>query len=220
VTLENQLHAARDAALAYAAEGETVAAVMAAEPGLGSRVYLVAFDRDGELSYMALDAVLAPVTDRRLVREAVVMLGLAERAEEASTAITAHRLEEPLSAAEHALRAAGQEQPAVGAAAARASLAALAEAAAGPRLATPLYLDRIGAAAGDLGNALYAFREHAERLSQQATSASPEVEAAWAVLALSAQVGDPTDFSQAMTGTTGAVEALADDVLQRLRSYD
>ncbi|MDX6550955.1 MAG: hypothetical protein QOJ31_1639, partial [Gaiellales bacterium] len=96
MTLESQLHAARDAALAYAADGETVAAVMAAEPGVGSRVYLIAFDRDGELSYMALDAVLAPVTDRRLVREAVVMLGLAERAEEASTAITAERLEEPL----------------------------------------------------------------------------------------------------------------------------
>jgi hypothetical protein len=220
VTLESELLAVRDTALGYAVDGEAVAAVMAAEPGLGSRVYLIAFDRDGELSYMALDEVLAPVTDRRLVREAVVMLGLAERAEEASIAITAEQLEEPVATAERLLRAAGLEQPADTAAAVRVSLAALLEVAAGPRLATPLYLDRIGAAAGDLGNALYAFREHAERLSQEATSASPEIEAAWAVLALSAQIGDPSDFSQAMTATTGAVEALADDVLQRLRSYD
>jgi hypothetical protein len=220
VTLESEMQAARDAALLYAADGEAVAAVMAAEPGLGSRVYLIAFDRDGDLSYMAFDAVLAPVADRRLVREAVVMLGLAERAEEASTAITADQLEQPVVAAESALRAAGREQAADAAAAVSVSLEALIEAATGPRLATPLYLDRIGAAAADLGNALYALREQAERLSQQATSASPEVEAAWAVLALSARVGDPADFSQAMTATTGAVEALADDVLQRLRSYD
>ena len=220
MTLESQMQVARDAALGYAAEGETVAAVMAAEPGLGSRVYLIAFQRDGQLSYMALDAVLAPVTDRRLVREAVVMLGLAERAEEASTAITADQLVEPVAAAERALRAAGREQPADAAAAVGVSLGALIEAAAGPRLATPLYLDLIGAAAADLGITLYSLREHAEQLSQEATPGSPEVEAAGAVLALSARLGDPADFSQAMTATTGAVEALADDVLERLRSYD
>jgi hypothetical protein len=90
----------------------------------------------------------------------------------------------------------------------------------GPRLATPLYLDRIGAAAAALGVRLEEYRRHAERLSEAAESASPEVEAAWAALALATRAGDPGDFSHAMTATTGAVEALADDVLSRLRSYD
>jgi hypothetical protein len=92
--------------------------------------------------------------------------------------------------------------------------------AAGPRLATPLFLDRVGAAAAELSLRLEEYRYQAERLSQDAQAASPDVEAAWMALALATRAGDPSDFSQAMTATTGAVEALADDVLGRLRSYD
>ena len=71
-----------------------------------------------------------------------------------------------------------------------------------------------------LGRCLDEYRGHAERLSDGAQAASPEVEAAWTALALATRAGDPSDFSQAMTATTGAVEALADDVLAHLRSYD
>jgi hypothetical protein len=92
--------------------------------------------------------------------------------------------------------------------------------AAGPRLATPLFLDRVGAAAAELSLRLEEYRHQAERLSQSAQAASPDVEAAWTALALATRAGDPSGFSQAMTATTGAVEALADDVLERLRSYD
>jgi hypothetical protein len=87
-------------------------------------------------------------------------------------------------------------------------------------LATPLYLDRVGAAAAQLSLCLEEYRHQAERLSQGGQAASPDVEAAWMALALATRAGDPSDFSQAMTATTGAVEALADDVLERLRSYD
>jgi len=218
MTLESELEAAHAAAQAHAGDGETVAAVMAAEPGRGSRVYLVAFEREGDLGYIALDGALSPVADRRLVREAVTMLGLAERAEEASTAIAAEQLDAPFAEAERALRAAGHGQAAQAAAAVREALVMLAQAAAGPRVATPLYLDRIGAAAAGLSVALEAHRQHAERLSGGAGAASPEIESAWTALALATRAGDPSDFSQAMTATTGAVEALADDVLQRLRS--
>jgi hypothetical protein len=220
MTLEVELEAAHAAARALAAGDESVAAVMAAEPGLGTRVYVVAFDRDGDLSYLALDAALEPLRDRRLVREAVTMLGLAERAEEASTAITADELDAPFAEAERELRAAGRDAPATAAAAVRVALAALSEVAAGPRLATPLFLDRVGAAAAELSLRLEEYRYQAERLSQGAQAASPDVEAAWMALALATRAGDPSDFSQAMTATTGAVEALADDVLGRLRSYD
>jgi hypothetical protein len=220
MTLEVELQAAHAAARALAGAGESVAAVMAAEPGLGYRVYVVAIERGGELSYLALDGALEPLLDRRLVREAVTMLGLAERAEEASTAITTDQLDAPFGEAERALRTAGQEAAATAAAAVRDALAALSAAAAGPRLATPLFLDRVGAAAAELGRCLDDYRFHAERLSDGAQAATPEVEAAWMALALATRAGDPSGFSQAMTATTGAVEALADDVLARLRSYD
>ena len=52
--------------------------MMASEPGLRARVYLIAFGTDGEHSYLALGADLSPVHDRRLVRrrgEPVKVLG-------------------------------------------------------------------------------------------------------------------------------------------------
>ncbi len=220
MTLAVELEAAHTAAHGWAADDESVAAVMVAEPGLGKRVYLVAFARGEELSYLALDAGLQPLDDRRLVREAVTMLGLAERAEEASTAITADDLEASFAEAERSLRDAGRATPAAAAAAVRDALAELSRVAAGPRLATPLYLDRIGAAAAALGVCLEDYRQQAERLSDGAQAATPEIEVAWMALALATRAGDPADFSQAMTATTGAVEALADDVIGRLRSYD
>ncbi len=220
MTLADELEAVHAAAGSRALAGETVAAVMAAEPGLGRRVYLVAFELDGELSYLALNAELAPLDDQRLVREAVTMLGLAERAEEASIAVAAERLGEPFADAAQALESAGDSDAAASARAVGTALAALAVVADGPRLATPLYLDRIGAAASALGIALDEYRQHVEQLSERATAPSAAAEAAWTALAMATQAGDPSDFSQAMTATTGAVEALADDVLQRLRSYD
>ena len=104
MSLELELEAARDAAQNLAGNGEQVAAVMASEPGLAARVYLIAFGTDGEHSYLALGADLSPVHDRRLVRDAVVMLALAERAEEASAALQAEALEQEFAAAEQALR--------------------------------------------------------------------------------------------------------------------
>src|SRR6476660_4512639 len=132
--LELELEAARDAAQNLAGNGEQVAAVMASEPGLAARVYLIAFETDGEHSYLALSADLSPVHDRRLVRDAVVMLALAERAEEASAALHAETLEQEFAAAERALRD-GHPGEAAAAADVRTALQLLAEAADGPRVA-------------------------------------------------------------------------------------
>ena len=218
MTLEQQLEAARDAAAVHTRQGERVAAVMASEPGLFARVYLIAFERDGELAYLALDAELEPLDDRRLVREAVVMLGLAERAEEVSTALEADRLQPHFADAERALRGAGHEREAQAAADVQTALAGLSAAAAGPRVATPAYLDAIGAASGRLAVALLGYRDLAEQLSPpDRDQPPPAAEAAWRALAAAGGAGDPSQFSHAMTATTGAVEALADDVLGRLR---
>ena len=216
MSLELELEAARDAAESLVGDGERVAAVMASEPGLAARVYLIAFEADGEHSYLALGADLSPVRDRRLVRDAVVMLALAERAEEASVALQAEQLEQEFATAERALRAA---HPAEAAAAAdvRSALQHLTEAADGPRVATSLYLDTIGAASERLAVALVGFRDQVELLTAPGAAPSPAVEAAWRALGIAAGAGDPSQFSHSMTATTAAAEALADDVLERLR---
>jgi hypothetical protein len=215
VSVTDDLEAAAAAGGRHAAPGERVAAVMVAEPGLDERVYLVAFERNDELGYLALDERLEPLDDRRLVRDAVVMIGLAERAEEASSATQADELKDMFSEAATELERAGLEQ----AAAARAvveGLDGLSAASQGPRVATAAYLDAIGAASGRLAVALVGLSDVLELLP-----ASPAVEAAaaaaWRALAAAAAAGDPSQFSHAMTATTGAVEALADDVLERLR---
>ena len=82
-------------------------AVLPAEPGVGALVYLVAFDRRGELTYLALDEGHRPVDDRRLVRDAVAMLALAERAEEVAGAAVAEELAAALEASAAELDAGG-----------------------------------------------------------------------------------------------------------------
>jgi hypothetical protein len=217
MTLADELEAARDAAQALAGADARVAAVMASEPGLDHRVYVVALQGADQLEYLALGPELEPVHDRRLVRDAVVVLALAERAEEASSALQAEPLEQEFAAAQEALAG---SHPAESQAAADvcAALRALAEAASGPRVATPLYLDSIGAASGRLAVALVGFRDQVELLTPAGEQPGPAAEAAWRALGAAAGAGDPSQFSQAMTATTGAAEALADDVLERLRA--
>src|SRR5262245_18970828 len=80
--LEDELARAGDAAAAFAAGGERVEAVLAAEPSSGRRVYLCAFAGGSGRSWLALDDALEPVTSRALVREAVSIAALCELADE------------------------------------------------------------------------------------------------------------------------------------------
>ena len=216
MTLAAGLEAAAEAARRRAHGGEDVAAVMAAEPAAGHRVYVIALDAGGELAYLALDAALDPVGDARLVRDAVVMLALAERAEEASAALQADELATLFADAGTALAAEGRAAEAAAAGDVHRALLALSAAADGPRVATPSYLDAIAAASGRLAVALVGLRDLLE-LVPPAAPPPAGVEAAWRALAAAAGAGDPSQFSQAMTATTAALEALADDVLGRLR---
>lgn len=117
------------AAAGYAGEGERVAAVLATEPVSGERVYLAAFEgEDAEQSWLALDDEGAPVTDRKLVRDAAAIAALCEIAEES----------EDVAADE------------------------------GPRLASPSYLDQLGAAKqnGDVVGALQGALPAVEELTR------------------------------------------------------
>ncbi len=117
VGLSDDVRQIADAAEQFAAAGERVEAVLAAEPSPGVRTYLVAFSSDGAAwSWLAFDGAGAPVRSRDRVREAVSITAMCEVADEA-------------------VAETGVGQP--------------------PRLASPQYLDSLGAA-GDsqLGTAI------------------------------------------------------------------
>lgn len=214
MTLEQELEQTLAAANRQAGPGEAAVAVMAAEPGADGRVYVVAFAVGDELGYVVLDAGGAPVSDRRLVKDAVTLAALAERAEEVSGATAADELVERFGEAAERLR----EQPAgASAAAVVAAARRLGEAAEGPRVATPVYLDRLAALAGELAGALDAFVPFAEGLREAGAEPPPAAEAAWAALAAAARAGDPANFAQAMTAASGAVDALVADVVDNYR---
>ena len=80
----SELEQVAAAAARFAAPGETVAAVVAAEPAPDRRTYLCAFDGPTGRTWLALDDAGAPVTSRDRVREAISIAAVCEVAEETS----------------------------------------------------------------------------------------------------------------------------------------
>jgi hypothetical protein len=136
-------HAAR-----HAAPGEDVTGVLASEPGPGRRVYLCSYESNGSRSWLALDDDGEPVTSRNAVRESLSIAVMCELAadsagggdlEELRAQLASLRLRERPPGIEDAEDAALELERTIGAP---------------PRLATPSYLDEIGAAARRLEEAL------------------------------------------------------------------
>lgn len=222
MTLEQELETTLAAAGRHARAGEHAVAVMATEPAAGARIYVVAFAAGDDLGYVALDGMGAPVTDRRLVKDAVALAAMAERAEEVSGATAAEELVARFGEAAAVLRRMGDTEGADAAEAVIAAAGGLADAASGPRVATPQFLDRMAALAAELAAALDAFVPHAERLpeaSKGTVSKTPTPrEAAVTALSTAARAGDPANFASAMTAASGAVDALVADVLDHFRA--
>jgi hypothetical protein len=220
MTLEQELETTLTAAGRLAGPDERAVAVMATEPA-GARVYVVAFAAGEDLGYVALDGSGAPVSDRRLVKDAVSLAALAERAEEVSGATAADDLVARFGEAAAVLRRVGDRDAAAAAEAVVAAAAALGDAAAGPRPATPQFLDRMAALAGELAAALDAFVAYAERLPEASAGTVSTIptprEIALVALSTAAHAGDPANFAQAMTAASGAVDALVADVLDHYR---
>jgi hypothetical protein len=148
VALSDELEQIARAARAHAGAGEELAAVLPAEPAAGARVYLCAFRRGEERSWLALDGAGRPVRDRALVRDAVSIAALCEVAEESAgggdlEALRAQlrtlRLTENPDGIEEAEAAALELERALGAP---------------PRVATPSFLDGVGLATRRLEQAL------------------------------------------------------------------
>jgi hypothetical protein len=136
-------------AAAHAAEGEAVVGVLASEPTPGVVVYLCALGSDdGVQGWIGLDEAGAPVTDRRLVRDAAAIAALCELAGEAAfpgdldelrARLVQLRMTERPPGIEEAEEAAATLQRVVGAP---------------PTMATPARLDALGEAARRLEAAL------------------------------------------------------------------
>jgi hypothetical protein len=146
--LADELDRIAAAAAAQAAAGETVAAVLAAEPVPDRRTYLCAFAGGDGRTWLALDARGRPVAERRAVRDAVAIVALCEIAAETAGGGDLGELHRQLVALRLTEQPEGIEE------AEEAVLALQREIGAPPQLATPDRLDAIAAAARRLEAAL------------------------------------------------------------------
>src|SRR5919204_3027108 len=133
----------------FAAPGEKLAGILAAEPHRGERVYLCAFvDGAGTRSWIALEAEGEPITSRTAVRDAVSIAALCELAEETAGGGDLERLRADLVTLRLTENPPGIEE------AEAAALELERVLGAPPRLATPSYLDAVGLATRRLEQAL------------------------------------------------------------------
>ncbi|HZR93634.1 MAG TPA: hypothetical protein VFA44_14640 [Gaiellaceae bacterium] len=146
--LTDELRRIADAAVRYAAPGEELSAVIPAEPLGGEFVFLCAFSDGDANTWVALDGSGAPVLERRLVRDAVAIAAMCELAEETAGGGNLPELRARLAALREREDAHGLEEAEAAAADLEAALAP------GVRVASPAYLDRLGAAARRLEQAL------------------------------------------------------------------
>jgi hypothetical protein len=148
MTLEDEIGAARTAAGTFAREGEEIVGVVPSEPGGGGRVFLCAYRVGEEERWLALDSEGRPVEDRGLVRDAVSIAALCELAEDSAGGGDLPELRARLVEIRETDNPEGIDE-------AEEAAAALAETLREPpRVASPGYLDEIGAAADRLERAL------------------------------------------------------------------
>jgi hypothetical protein len=84
VGLDGDLRRTAEAAVAYAADGEDLVGIVPTEPANSLRLYVCAYGREDEATWLVLDATGVPVEERALVRDAVSIAALCEVAEEAA----------------------------------------------------------------------------------------------------------------------------------------
>jgi hypothetical protein len=144
VSLALELEKAAASAAAY---GE-VSAVLAAEPASGRRYYLVAFGEGDERKWLVLDASFQPVTAREQVREVASIVVICELAGELAGGGQLEELRSRLAEVRMTEHPEGIEE------AEDAALALERAIGAPPIVASPAYLDEVGAKTRTLEEAL------------------------------------------------------------------
>ena len=170
MSLNDDLERIAALAAAFAEPGESVVGILAAEPARGDRVYLCAFVKaDGARSWLALDDEGRAVEDRAVVRDAVSIAAMCELAgetagggelEELRAQLVSLRITENPEGIDEAEEAALSLEETVGAP---------------PRVASPAYLDAVGAASKRLERALGAETGSPFAAAMQAGTAAVEV---------------------------------------------
>ena len=122
--------------------------MLAAEPAGRGRSYLVAFGEDDDARWLVLDAAGAPVADRALVREVASIVVLCELAEELSGGGQLDELRTQLAQLRMTEQPPGSRRPRRRRSSSSASIGAP------PRVASPAFLDDVGAATLALEQAL------------------------------------------------------------------
>ena len=148
MTLEDEIRAAREAALAFASDGEELAGVVPAELLGGRRVYLCAYATGHVQRWLALDGFHRPVSERALVRDAVSVAAMCELAEESAGGGDLRELRARLAELRLTENPEGVEEAEHAAAELESTIVAA------PRVASLAYLDAIGQAASRLEQAL------------------------------------------------------------------
>jgi len=155
--LSERLSAIAAAAARFADRGERVDAVLVAEAAPGDRVYVCAFLDGGARTWLALDEDAQPVTSRNRVREAVSIAAMVELAEEQAGGGELEELRRQLAGVRLTENPPGIDE------AESAALELERTIAPTPRVATPQYLEGVGAATrrleralGDSGNSPFA----------------------------------------------------------------
>jgi hypothetical protein len=133
---------------AAAADHGTVTGVLAAEATPGRRTYLVSYEDDGTRGWLAFDADGRPLRQRELVRETASIVVMCELAGEVAGGGNVDELRASLAQLRVTEVPAGIEE------AEEAALALERTLGAAPRVATPAYLDEVGAATHELERAL------------------------------------------------------------------
>ena len=146
--LQEDLERIAVAAAPFAEDGEELAGILAAEPPTGGRVYLCAFRNGETVTWLAFEDDGVRVTGRDRLRDAVTLIALSEIAEESAgggeldelrSKLVALRMTENPPGIEEAEEAVLDLQRTIGGT---------------PRIATPQYLDDVGAATRRLEEAL------------------------------------------------------------------
>jgi hypothetical protein len=145
--LEDEIAAARAAAVAHANTGEQVVGVVPAETR-GERIYLCAYEGESGEAWIALDTAGVPVAERARLRDAVSIAALCELAEESAGGGDLDDLRGRLAQLRETENPEGIEDAELAAAELAAAIMEP------PRVASLEYLDAIGLAAGRLEEAL------------------------------------------------------------------